>query len=182
MKWLVRLWLTLAATCAVVVVGGRLDPTPSTLEKLGFGLCDGEACFRGIKLGTDWQTVRRVLPQAAETYRVFELLIRPDTMRMVRIGVEVPGVNVKYINIEAVDANQPLRLTTITAGNIVAQYGAPCRLYLTYMGVNPFQMILIYPTLAVSAYVVADDPHLPGSLRLQPDSPLGHFSITKGTY
>ncbi len=186
MKWLLRrvlvMWLMLVIVCIGGVAVGRLDHTPNTLQELGFGLCDGEACFRGIKLGTDWQTVHRVLPQAAKSYSVLELLIRPDTMRIVRVGVEAPGVNVKYINIEAVDANQPLRLTSITAGNIIAQYGAPCRLYLTYMGADPFQMVFIYPTLVVSAYVVGDHPRDAGSLRLQPNSPLGNFSITKVTY
>ena len=181
-RGMLAVWITLVVGCAAGVALGRADSNPTALQRLGLTLCGGEACFRGIRVGTDWQTVRRLVPEAVERFGSYELPLRADTLRNVRIGVEVPGVNVQFVKIESADVAQPLRLSSITAGAIVAQYGAPCRLYLTYVGVNPFQMTLIYPTLSVSAYLIPDSPSGSVGFRLRPDSPLGNFSITKLTY
>jgi hypothetical protein len=63
---IVALWLSLVAMCGAIVVTVRLNRTPDRLQTLGFDVCDGEPCFRGITLGMAWEEVRRRLPDAFE--------------------------------------------------------------------------------------------------------------------
>src|SRR5258707_15320662 len=69
MIWVIKrvlvLWLTLAAICAAVIGMGRLNPAPDVLQTLGFAVCDGDPCFRGIKVGMTWDDAQRNWPPAS---------------------------------------------------------------------------------------------------------------------
>src|SRR5258708_5488550 len=68
MTWLIRrlliLWLIFCIVCAAAIALGRLDHTPTTLQTLGFDTCDGEPCFRGLKIGANWAKVQSIFPMA----------------------------------------------------------------------------------------------------------------------
>src|SRR5947209_1308196 len=82
MRWFIGraalLWLTLIGLCIAGVMLSRADSGPDTLQQIGFDVCGGEPCFRGIKAGADWRQVMPIFPPAVDTER--------DFMRGLRIG------------------------------------------------------------------------------------------------
>jgi hypothetical protein len=66
--WLIRrtivVWLILLVMCGAVALVVRLNREPGPLEALGFDACDGEPCFRSIKVGMDWVEASQRLPMA----------------------------------------------------------------------------------------------------------------------
>jgi hypothetical protein len=69
--WLIRrtvgIGLILLVICAGTIVVARANRGPDRLQAMGFGLCDGEPCWRGLKPGTDWQKTQHVLPEVTES-------------------------------------------------------------------------------------------------------------------
>src|ERR1041385_3523867 len=67
MKWLLRrlsiVCVSVGVFCSTPIVLGRLNGAPDKLQALGLGMCDGEPCFRGIKVGTDWASVLALFPR-----------------------------------------------------------------------------------------------------------------------
>src|SRR5689334_22920162 len=88
MKWFLTrlsiLWLVLALLCAVAVCAGRLDHSPTKSQALGFDVCDGEPCIRGLKSDMDLLTVKKMFPEGAfnQAYFVIPLKI-PDLKQIV---------------------------------------------------------------------------------------------------
>src|SRR5262245_53514163 len=127
MKWLFGLWLMFAAACAVAIAIGRLDHTPNTLQALGFGLCKREACFKGIKVGTDWQTARVSFTQAIEQPDLLDIPINTENIRSIYASSqEYKGAKVYDIYPVPINVNDPKMFST-SIGAIVLQYGVPCR-------------------------------------------------------
>ena len=59
--------LILLVICAGTIVVVRANRGPDRLQAMGFGLCDGEPCWRGLKPGTDWQKTQHLIPEATES-------------------------------------------------------------------------------------------------------------------
>jgi hypothetical protein len=62
LRWVLAVWLLLSVIGGSVLLIARESPAPGRLQGLGFGMCDGEPCFRGIKVGMDWGEARRLVP------------------------------------------------------------------------------------------------------------------------
>jgi hypothetical protein len=75
--WILRRTLTILFSLAVIFVGVvvlvRLNPAPSTLQQIGFGVCDGELCFRGVKIGMNWNQASAMLQEGFGTDATIEI-------------------------------------------------------------------------------------------------------------
>lgn len=180
MKWLIWrasvVWLFLVAVCTVGIAIGRIQDVPNIFQELGFDTCDGEACFRGIKLGTDWHTAQALLPMAMAEGDSLELPVNMDNILGIRLS-QSSDQTVRFIGIDLADPRK-MKVPATSAGAIVAQYGAPCRVDLYSGNGVPRIMLLIYPTLTV--FVDAASVVLPSTsnFRLRPESPVVGFWIT----
>ena len=182
MRWLIRsvsaLFAILLVVCIFGALVGRLDHSPSKLQDLGFGQCNGEACFRGIKLGTDWATAQEILPKAVTSGGTLELPINVENILTIRLssGTE-SSRTVQFMGVDLAEPGSS-QLSATNAGAIVSEYGAPCRLQLYYgYGVSRV-MLFIYPTLTVFVDVPNRKPYPGTDFRLQPSSPVVGFWIT----
>jgi hypothetical protein len=157
----------------------RANGAPSRLAALGFGVCDGQPCFRGITLGMGWDETRRRLPNAivSHNFRLhLELPVNVEGIKSINIRPSNDGTTIAAIEPYG---NQSL---PITAGDVILQYGLPCRVHVLYADSVPSMMRLIYPTLYV--YVPTIDGHRFNrgqrlEVRLQTGSAASEMSIRK---
>jgi hypothetical protein len=63
------------------------------------------------------------------------------------------------------------------AGDVIAQYGPPRRVYLYYRDRLPGNMVLVYPTIAARIDIGAGDMNHPRDFRLQLNSPISELSM-----
>src|SRR5579859_2849533 len=65
MTWFISrllfLWLTLVVICAGVLFIGRRNTGSPVLRTLGFDVCEGKPCYKGIRPGMEWATAQRQL-------------------------------------------------------------------------------------------------------------------------
>jgi hypothetical protein len=179
MKWLVRrvllIALTLALIFAAVVVLVRLNPAPSTLQQLGFGVCAGEPCFRGIKLGMDWEKAQKLIPNSVMIGNSLDVPINIGNFKNTEIYRQVHDAYVDRIILPRISGNKTA--SEILAGDVVVSYGVPCRLGLLYDADTPSGIVLQYPQLAIWLDVQPGNSLNPNGVRLRPDSPTFMFSI-----
>ena len=102
MKWLLKrlliMCLTMGILCAAAVVVGRLDHSPSKLQAYDIEPCNRDLCIKGIKVGTDWATIKKTFPVADNS-------------------------SVNEIQIWTKTDNAKLRFD---AGDVITQFGDPC--------------------------------------------------------
>src|SRR5262249_43288004 len=149
---------------------GRLDQTPNALQQLGFAQCGSDVCFRGIRLGADWQAARALLPEAVQAENTLIVPINSETIGSIILVKDAVNEKVATINFRPADSSQPYGLSTISAGNLIVQYGTPCGLVLYYGNSGPVGVAFDYPTLRVETYGWTDGPIYQKTVRLQPDS------------
>jgi len=156
MRWLLKrallLWLALIALCAAGVGIGKLDRAPDTLQTLGFDLCDGEPCFRGIKPGMSWAEARRQYPHALVSKGELLLPLNDldDTELIVRQSAD--GLTVQSLSI--LSTREHSFVPALVQGN------PPCRILL--FGGPPRAATLVYPHIGVGIVFVGNtaDPYL----------------------
>lgn len=188
MMWLIRrllvVWLTLAVICAGVLLMGRFNAGPPVLQSLGFDVCEGRPCYRGIRPGMEWAKAQGQLA----SNRASDMLGRASSTGMVGpsavIASDVPIDNiqlfsegstmVKAIAVEGL-TEQGL---PISIGAIIAQYGTPCRLDWYGNDYGPNRVFINYPNLLVFATIAIQSVDNPADLRLQPDTPVQELWIT----
>jgi hypothetical protein len=174
MKWVIRrllvIWLMMSIFCAAVVVLGRLDHTPSELQALGFDVCDGEPCFRGIKVGTDWTKVQRLFPNGVLDKGYLQIALNMVITHDIVIHQSRDHRTVDAI---AVTTNAAGEAFSFSAADVIAQYGAPCRAYVEYTDSIPGVMIMIYPKMMTRIDMNDDDY----DYRLRLNSPTWDFAI-----
>jgi hypothetical protein len=141
MQWLVRrvlvLWLIMLVLCRAVALLVRLNREPWPLQALGFDMCDGEPCWRGIKVGTAWEEAHRVFPNLENgKYR--------ETVNGIRTDVQLSNQPLvgSFINLNVENSKS----LPVTAAEIVAQLGYPCGVTLLP---NPPHLDLHYPSLVI---------------------------------
>lgn len=126
--WLLRrvltIWLVLAVIGAGVVLIARANSAPNRLQALGFDLCGGNPCFRGIKPGAVWTEVSRLLPNVVSAFPMLEFPInRVDNTS----AVFYPSRNGKVV--ETIELKLGIGLQHgLTIGDVVARLGQPCRI------------------------------------------------------
>jgi hypothetical protein len=187
MLWLIPrvlvLWLALIAICVAGIGIGRLDHTPDALQVLGFDVCDGEACFRGVKPGMPWTKAQEKFPNALVWPRALGFLLSPEILADVMVTQSEDGATVDSI----FGPTHQVELPRIELGTIVARYGAPCRVVLGYTNVydtdTPTRMGLIYPTFTVQVsfepITKANAQFVRSNYRLQSNMPIEAFRIYK---
>ena len=173
--WLFRrvlaVWLTLLIVCVAGVVVGRLDHAANPLEKVGFGVCDGETCIRGTRLGTDWQSVLVSFPKA--TVKEGSLKLSTPTEDIQSVSLSNEGTS----SLQVIEIWDSPSLFTLSAGDIVSLYGRPCQLFLQFEDGHSNTFLLVYPTLTVGAWMLGDDANQSDNLQIQPDSPITSFQV-----
>jgi hypothetical protein len=174
MNWLLRrvlaLWVILAVAFAAVLLVARLNRTPDALQVLGFDVCDGEPCFRGIKLGTDWTQARGTFPEAKETTNALVVYLNTEEyISLYSDNGKVGLITAEYALV---------RLHPVDVGEIISRYGWPCRLVIVdYNGIYPI-MYLLYPKLRVRIYTFIGDESNPTEYRQQVNSPVTELYVT----
>jgi hypothetical protein len=141
--WLVRrvivLMVALAVLCAGAVVVARANNAPSRLQALGFGMCSGEPCWKGLKAGMEWSKPEgiRMIDDGAGPFFEITYGLSSDT----------PLIGTLYVK-QVREHPQPM-----TAGEIIAFYGPPCNV-LNFGNL----LYMIYPTMVVETYLAYSPP------------------------
>jgi hypothetical protein len=154
--WLVRrvilVTVFLAVLCAGVVLVARANRTPSRLQALGFDVCEGEPCWRGIRPGMDWALVREMFPNARiGTYAEGQPYLMIDTASEDSSHAYVYSDGASVARIVFWRDHFPL---LITPGEIVARYGSPrCLVLGGYNAVPVFDATMLYSTLRISSHI-----------------------------
>jgi hypothetical protein len=173
MKWLLRrvlliiLALTLASASVVVIM--RLAAAPSTLQQIGFSVCDGEPCFRGIKLGAKLEQVRELFPDAVEETDRVEI---PLGDAHIIIKVDDSGV----YRVQASKSFNADHAPLVRAGEFIALYGSPCSVVFVDEDARFPLLGLVYPELLVVLGELSS-PDNPVDFRLKPDQDTASFQI-----
>lgn len=194
MRWLLTrtlmLWLALIALCAVGIWIGKLDRRPDGLQMLGFDRCDGEPCYRGVRLEMDWREAQQRIVDARVESR--DHVLDPNSADDF-LSVPINSGDLENIELTLWKNHRVKRMTVnainvlpVTVGEVVTRYGIPCKVTLWhyqplkyYYGAKPgFGLItLAYPNLEVGVYVLASGPQNPNDVRLALDAPVKMFTI-----
>jgi hypothetical protein len=151
MKWLLSYAVAASALllviCSTVVVIARANAAPSTLRALGFELCDGEPCFRGVKPGLRWMEIPRALPNAVSEAQWLRLPASAPGITGITIHQTIrgPGLYVMFRDEKGRGFNP------FTLREIVQHFGTPCRvqiLFDTQIG-QPAAVRLDYPKVTI---------------------------------
>jgi hypothetical protein len=167
MRWFVlralELWFALLIITSAVVAVVRADPESPTLKAVGLSLCDGAPCFRGLKVGTSWDEVLKRFPSLPRyDYDDFRILpVNISSIENALIWPSDDGKTMKHIALLPIGEVPSERRTQITAGEIVARYGAPCHLGIWPPG-QPATAFLIYPELKVYVNILRANTQVNG--------------------
>jgi hypothetical protein len=180
MKWLLRRLLivcgVLSVMCAAVVTFGRLDHSPSKLQQYGIALCDGEPCYRGLKLGMEWAQVQDVFPEIGKMESTPRILSAKNDLQEGYITLDE---SLQFVQAIVIDTRTIEWAMVFNAGEIIAQYSPPCRVYLWYTDTTPGysgNAVLIYPMMVVFLNITGD-LGLWHNFRLQLNSPVETIGI-----
>jgi hypothetical protein len=177
--WMIRrtavIVATLAVICAAVVGIARTNAVPSRLQALGFGVCEGEPCWRGIKVGMRWEEAKRRLPEAIEQYEhgLLYLISALKSSEPVTIKMMASDGFVSFISVSQQGAASVFPL--IKAGDIIVRYGPPCRVTIIPINFGPAQLRLHFPTLTIEVY----HPIRSSATRLRVDSGVYSFNVSR---
>jgi hypothetical protein len=182
MWWFIRRVVTisiiLVLSCTGVMVIARLNREPGRLEALGFGVCDGEPCFRGIRPGMVWAEARAHYPKENQFEDEYALSV--DTVQ-----------NSMYISITSSDDKQYVKAIDgrgsnyqglpFNTGDIIMHYGIPCRLNVGNGGAVPRTVLLVYPSLLINVAVHSERRRDSVDSRLQINSSAIFFTVRKAS-
>jgi hypothetical protein len=152
MGWLARrafvVWLILIVICAGLVGIVRANGGPGRMGAMGFGVCDGGTCFRGIKVGMSWSETARLIPDATEIGPpIIFNFGSADEALIVLVYPSDDGKTVWGIVLEGNSLNSRL-----SAGDVVQHFGYPCRVELSADYIGGAAM-LVYPHHMSSLFV-----------------------------
>jgi hypothetical protein len=168
--------LALIAICAAGVAIGRLDHSPDALQALGFDVCDGEPCFRGVKPGMDWAQAQQLVSGTFITENT--LYVPLNEASDIMVGRSQDGKTVERI-ISPSGSGSP----TIDLGTVLLRYGRPCRMILEQTDAAdqidvPYRVYLFYPTLTVLVIFEHAYPVVRSNYRLKSNTPI-QFWVAK---
>jgi hypothetical protein len=167
LRHVLALWLLLTVTFVAALLVARLNRTPDALQALGFDLCNGVPCFKGIKLGMDWEGAQKVASYAVieNSYLEFPINVPNEESITIRPSNTKQWITViDFYNIRK--ANRPL----LKISEIIAHYGPPhCLGLLTTEG----KIFLFYSGFGVFVYGSPDPVHF----RLEANHPAYGFFV-----
>jgi hypothetical protein len=177
MNWMIRrvfvIWLTLCMLCTAAIALGHLDHTPNALQRLGFDVCDGDPCFRGVKLGMEWGKVKELFPNISMTGYFAEL---PNNIGDgINLGFELTGDLKSIDGFGIVTTSQATTDLPIKVQDVISQHGPPCGV-MYYTDDFPGSVVLVYPMISVVVDTWKGDYH---ETRLQWTSTVTSFIITE---
>jgi hypothetical protein len=163
MAWLIRracvVWAILLAMCAGIVGIVRAQGGLDRLQAMGFGVCEGEPCFRGIKVGMDWAAARRLRSESSG--KVAEdsplLIFVPDknTGNAIVVNPTEDGKTVSSITFES--NSSPTSWPS--AADVIQRFGYPCGVFIAAWNEDGTGGIfLIYPKM--TTYIAVQDSRL----------------------
>jgi hypothetical protein len=177
MLWLMRrilmMWVALALISATVLLIARVNHAPNRLQALGFDVCDGEPCFRGIKPGMDWAEIPKRLPSVKYDGRFLVLTVNRMDIQRVLFQPSTDNAKVEAIHF----GPEKMKVYPITPGAMVARYGPPCHINLVEMNSRLLAFETRYPGILVR-YGNAGDPTRV-DVRLQFNMPAYEFQLTE---
>jgi hypothetical protein len=124
--------------------------------------------FGGIKPGMSWAEARKLASDAFEIEIFLEFPIRRGSIQDVVVIRSDDLKLVKAITIRRTP-DQPL---PIKAGEVIAQYGLPCRMSFRRGGAVSLPVDMIYPTFTTGLFLGEHN-----EFRLEPDASLLEFSL-----
>jgi hypothetical protein len=152
--WLVRralgVGLILIAICAGTVLVARANGGQDRLQAMGFGACDGEPCFRGIKVGMRWSEAKRVSPDASEIG--LPIVVNFDGMDETVVVYNYSSGDGKTVLGTILETNS--FNTRLSVADAVRHFGPPCRVELDNDYLGRSGAVLIYPRLKSRVFVV----------------------------
>jgi hypothetical protein len=160
MRWLVRrvlmLWLITFALCGVVALLVRLNREPGPLQALGFDVCDGEPCFRGIKPGLDWVDIPKRFPMVTYLQESRNFALPLDIQGSPNVYFQSSTDETKLAAIAITDT----RILTypLTPGELVILYGPPCRVDFYEAGVGFIGFNIRFPGILARYEISANAP------------------------
>jgi hypothetical protein len=168
MNWILRriivIWLVMCVLCIAAIALGHLDHTPNALQRLGFDVCEGNPCYRGVKLGMSYAKVLKLIGENATNVNDFEF---------VGLHYSSDQLTVDRISSRTYDrgARLPFRL-----GDIFVVYGAPNRVYFE-LSDGEGNFVLIYDDMVVETSSKFENPSNSASFRIWLDSSIVTLSI-----
>jgi hypothetical protein len=160
----VLICFALATISASAIMIGRRNAPPGDLQQLGFEDCDGDLCFRGLKLGMVWdQTGWK------ETQRLFVDPWAGDYGITPIQGVSAANViTLKGITVTSGLSRKPL---PVTLGALVARLGSPCRVAFNfYTNTSQVESIQLWFSTLTVAIRLARSTDVPLRLDTATDS------------
>lgn len=166
MKWLVyRMCFLLGISivlCLLAIGIWRINQEPNKLQALGFDVCNGGPCYRGIGPGMALETPKLGLPE------VFQ-----DGQSRVSIAVSSDG-KIAHIIVQPASG----RVLPLDAGEVIEKLGPPCHVYIQFeaTGNIPTSTLLYYPNLSISV----GDPHSTAPFDLAPETLVNEIAFIGG--
>jgi hypothetical protein len=183
MGWLLRrvltIWFILIGSCAAAVLLARVIQAPGALQALGFDVCDGEPCFRGVKPGTDWAKVERLLP---DVVRERSFLVLPINAAGIKSVVFERNNNAeRIVGLIALSSARPNKEYPFTPAAMISRFGPPCRVQFFEIDDLLMAVYMVYPTMVVTFPNWASSNRSPSpDFRFRLDMPAYEFWIKTG--
>jgi len=140
------LFFTTAVSVGGAILVGRANSQPDQLQALGFGLCNGNPCYRGLTPGmTGWDKARK-----AATALGFEgnsAYLQLDNEVTAHWIVSIEKALSDSLPVRSIEADDPpMGERDSYAGEVIALFGPPCGI--EFLAV-PGTYWISYPTLPV---------------------------------
>jgi hypothetical protein len=127
----------------------RLNRGPDRIQAMGFSVCDGELCFRGIKVGMDWKNAQRLSLGTEKLCdaRIFDI---GDPLKRANIGVWPSDDKTTVQEIMFAGSHQ---YHGLTAADLLQYFGYPCHVILKGDKTGIFGAVLAYPKLIAGVFL-----------------------------
>jgi hypothetical protein len=132
-------FILLAVGCALAILLGRSQPPIDLVRVAGLSYCHAQVCFRGVALGTDWESAMEKLTPNVNDFRRYTILVNTTDAVYDMTPLESDLSLVGQIEVG------PTISFGVDLGDIVGQYGAPCLVSYLAPPFGGVQISLIYP-------------------------------------
>jgi len=136
------LMLTSMALVGGAMLYGRTHPKFNGLRVLGFNVCEGQPCYKGITPGrTSWDVASWIAKPVASKVYSGEIVLGDAVTSDWEVGI-VQGQSAPDL-VGGIGMYLRLANHFVYAGQIIDMYGVPCRV----MASEPSKIWLLYPSM-----------------------------------